>query len=158
MLLMASEQDPLFLQVKEARRSVLEAYAGKSPYPNHGQRVVNGYRLMQSASDIFLGWSRIGDLHADFYVRQLRDRKTTANVDVMGFRQLVDYVRHCGRALARAHAKAGDAAAISGYLGRGDAFDDAAVRFAAAYADQTEADFATLGRAAKAGRIPVEDV
>jgi uncharacterized protein (DUF2252 family) len=156
-LLMARDDDALFLQFKEARASVLEPYAGRSRYRNHGERVVEGQRLMQSASDIFLGWSRISDLRADFYVRQLRDRKTTADVDLMGFRQLVDYVRHCGRALARAHAKAGDASAISGYVGSGEAFDDAAVRFAAAYADQTEADFATLERAAKAGRIPVED-
>ena len=156
-LFMARDDDPLFLQFKEARASVLEPYAGPSRYRNHGERVVEGQRLMQSASDIFLGWSRVGDPRADFYVRQLHDRKTTAVVDGMGFRQLVDYVRHCGRALARAHAKAGDASAISGYLGRGEAFDDAAVRFAAAYADQTEADFATLERAAKAGKIPVED-
>src|SRR5215813_6155379 len=156
-LFMARDDDPLFLQFKEARASVLEPYAGPSRYRNHGERVVEGQRLMQSASDIFLGWSRIGDPRADFYVRQLRDRKTTAVVDGMGFRQLVDYVRHCGRTLARAHAKMGDASAISGYLGRGEAFDDAAVRFAEAYADQTEADFATLERAAKAGRIPVEE-
>jgi uncharacterized protein (DUF2252 family) len=157
-LLMARDDDSLFLQFKEARVSVLEAYVGRSRYANHGQRVVEGQRLMQSASDIFLGWSRIENLKADFYVRQLRDRKTRANIDGMDFRHLFDYAHHCGQALARAHAKAGDAAAISGYLGRSDAFDTAISRFAAAYGDQTEADFRTLESAAKAGRIPVEDI
>jgi uncharacterized protein (DUF2252 family) len=157
-LLMARDGDSLFLQFKEARASVLEPYTQRSRYPNHGQRVVEGQRLMQSASDIFLGWSRIPNLKAGFYVRQLRDRKTSANVDTMNGRHLIDYARHCGQALARAHAKAGDAAAISGYLGRGDSFAVALTRFAAAYADQTEADFTTLQAAAKAGRIPVEDL
>jgi uncharacterized protein (DUF2252 family) len=157
-LLMARDGDSLFLQFKEARASVLEPYTQRSRYPNHGQRVVEGQRLMQSASDIFLGWSRIPNLKAGFYVRQLRDRKTSANVDTMNGRHLIDYARHCGQALARAHAKAGDAAAISGYLGRGDSFAVALTRFAAAYADQTEADFTTLRAAAKAGRIPVEDL
>jgi uncharacterized protein (DUF2252 family) len=157
-LLMARDDDSLFLQFKEARASVLEPYAGRSRYVNRGQRVVEGQRLMQSASDMFLGWSRIKDLRADFYVRQLRDRKTSANIDGMDFHHLFDYAHHCGQALARAHAKAGNAAAISGYLGRSDAFDTAISRFAAAYADQTEADFDTLESAAKAGRIPVEDI
>jgi len=157
-LLMADERDSLFLQFKEARASVLEPYARRSRYPNHGQRVVEGQRLMQSASDIFLGWSRIKSVQADFYIRQLRDRKTSADVDAMDFAQLFDYAQHCGQALARAHAKAGDAAAISGYLGRSEAFDIAVSRFAAAYADQTEADFQTLEGAARAGKIPVEDI
>jgi uncharacterized protein (DUF2252 family) len=157
-LLMARDDDSLFLQFKEARASVLEPYAGHSRYGNHGQRVVEGQRLMQSASDMFLGWSRIKNLGADFYVRQLRDRKTGANIDGMDFHQLSDYVRHCGQALARAHAKAGDAATIRGYLGRSDAFDIAVSRFAAIYAEQTEADFRVLESAAKAGRIPVEDI
>ena len=157
-LLMARDDDWLFLQFKEARPSVLEPYAHRSRYANHGQRVVEGQRLMQSASDIFLGWSRIPSLRADFYVRQLRDRKTSANVDTMDLSHLIDYVRHCGRALARAHAKAGDAAAISGYLGRGDGFAVALTGFAAAYAAQTEDDFTTLKSAARMGRIPVEDV
>ena len=156
-LLMARDDDPLFLQFKEARVSVLEPYAARSRYRNHGERVVEGQRLMQSASDLFLGWGHAEDPRADFYVRQLRDHKTSADVEVMDFRHLLDYAHHCGRALARAHAKAGDAAAISGYLGKGGAFDGAIVRFAAAYADQTEADFAALERAAKAGVIPVED-
>jgi uncharacterized protein (DUF2252 family) len=157
-LLMARDDDSLFLQFKEARASVLEPYAGRSCYVNHGQRVVEGQRLMQSASDMFLGWSRIKNLKADFYVRQLRDRKTSANIDGMDFHHLLDYAHYCGQALARAHAKAGDAAAISGYLGRSDAFDTAISRFAVAYGDQTEADFGTLELAAKAGRIPVDDI
>ncbi len=155
-LLMARDDDPLFLQFKEARDSVLEPYAGKSRYPNHGQRVVEGQRLMQSASDLFLGWSHIPDIGSDFYVRQLRDCKTAAMVDEMNGPQFADYARHCGEALARAHAKAGDAASISGYLGRGKAFDTAIVRFSEAYADQTESDYEVLKKAAKAGRIPVE--
>ena len=97
-------------------------------------------------------------LRVDFYVRQLRDCKTAANVDTMDYSHLVDYARHCGAALARAHAKAGDAAAISGYVGKSDALDASLARFAAAYADQTESDFQILRAAAKNGRIPVEDV
>jgi uncharacterized protein (DUF2252 family) len=152
-LLMAREDDALFLQFKEARASVLEPYAGRSRYHNHGRRVVEGQRLMQSASDLFLGWSHITETGSDFYVRQLRDCKTAASVDEMDFPHLTDYACHCGEALARAHAKAGDAAAISGYMGKGNSFDLAIVRFSRAYADQTESDFATLKAAAKAGRI-----
>jgi uncharacterized protein (DUF2252 family) len=157
-LLMAGDDDALFLQLKEARASVLEAYAGRSPYRNHGERVVEGQRLMQAASDMFLGWSTDPSLHVDFYVRQLRDCKTAANVDTMDYPHLVNYAHHCGAALARAHAKAGDAAGISGYVGKSAALDVALARFAATYADQTEKDFETLKAAAEAGRIPVEDV
>ncbi len=155
-LFMARDNDPLFLQIKEARASVLERYAGRSRYHNHGQRVVEGQRLLQSASDIFLGWSRIPEIGSHFYVRQLRDCKTAASVDEMEFVHFIDYGSHCGEALARAHAKAGNAAAISGYLGKGDRFDLAILNFSCAYADQTECDYETLKRAAKAGRIPVE--
>ena len=137
---------------------MLEPYAGRSPYRNHGERVVAGQRLMQGASDVFLGWSTDPVLSVDFYVRQLRDCKTAANVDTMDYAHLLDYARHCGAALARAHAKAGDAAAISGYVGKSEALDTALARFAAAYADQAERDFETLRMAAKAGRISVEDV
>jgi uncharacterized protein (DUF2252 family) len=157
MLLMAGDDDSLLLQIKEARASVLEPYTRTSVYDNHGERVVQGQRLMQSASDLFLGWSRDETLHVDFYVRQLRDCKTAADIDTMNAAHLSDYASHCGAALARAHAKTGDAAAISGYIGRGTALDSALTRFAAAYADQTEKDFETLGKAAKSGRIPVED-
>jgi uncharacterized protein (DUF2252 family) len=157
-LLMAGEDDPLFLQFKEARASVLEPYAGRSRYRNHGERVVQGQRLMQSASDIFLGWSSDRVLRVDFYARQLRDCKTAANIDAMDYPHLCDYARHCGVALARAHAKAGDANAISGYVGKSIALDTALARFASRYADQTEKDFETLKAAAKSGRIPVNDV
>jgi uncharacterized protein (DUF2252 family) len=157
-LMMGGDNDSLFLQLKEARASVLEPYAGRSRYANHGERVVEGQRHMQAASDMFLGWTKDPVLRVDFYVRQLRDCKTAANVDAMDYPHLVDYARHCGAALARAHAKAGDAAGISGYIGESEALDTALARFANAYADQTEADFETLKAAAEAGRIPVEYV
>ncbi len=156
-LLMAGDDDALFLQMKEARASVLEPYTRRSVYANHGERVVQGQRLMQAASDLFLGWSRDASLGVDFYVRQLRDCKTSANVDTMNAAHLVDFAHHCGAALARAHAKTGDAAAISGYIGQGTALDTAIARFAAAYADQTERDYEELKKAAKGGRIPVMD-
>jgi uncharacterized protein (DUF2252 family) len=156
-LLMAGDDDSLFLQLKEARASVLEPYTRRSRYRNHGERVVEGQRLMQAASDLFLGWSRDPTLRVDFYVRQLRDCKTAANIDTMDYAHLTDYARHCGAVLARAHAKTGDAAAISGYIGQSDALDTALARFAAAYADQTEQDFERLKTAAQNGRIPVED-
>ena len=157
MLLMDGDHDALFLQIKEARASVLEPYAGRSHYANHGERVVEGQRLMQAASDMFLGWSKDAALRVDFYVRQLRDCKTAANIDTMDYPHLVDYAHHCGAALARAHAKAGDAAAISGYVGKSEALDVALARFADAYADQTEVDYQILKGAAEAGRIAVEN-
>jgi len=153
-LLMASEQDPLFLQVKEAGPSVLEAYAGKSIYPNHGQRVVNGVRLMQSASDIFLGWTK-GKLGMNVYVRQLRDMKLAAEVELFSKGSMVEYAGLCGWALAKAHARSGEPAQISGYLGKSDAFDQAIAAFASAYADQSERDHALLMKAARSGRIEV---
>jgi uncharacterized protein (DUF2252 family) len=156
MLLMAGDDDSLFLQIKEARPSVLERYTRPSAYANHGERVVQGQRLMQSASDLFLGWARDPVLQADFYVRQLRDCKTAADIDTMSSAHLADYANHCGAALARAHAKTGDAAAISGYIGQGTILDLALTRFAVSYADQTERDFEALAKAAKSGRIPVE--
>ena len=154
MLLMASDEDPLFLQVKEARRSVLEAYAGKSIYSNHGQRVVNGYRLMQSASDIFLGWTK-GKLGRHFYVRQLRDMKLSALVELFTPTMMTQYAELCGWTLARAHARSGAPAQISGYLGKSDAFDEAIATFSSAYADQSERDHAVLMKAARAGRVEV---
>ena len=154
MLLMASEQDPLFLQVKEARPSVLEAYAGKSIYTNHGQRVVNGYRLMQSASDIFLGWTK-GKLGRHFYVRQLRDMKIGALVDVFSPGMMNQYAEICGWTLARAHARSSAPAQISGYLGRNDHFDNAIAAFAIAYADQSERDHAVFEKAVRSGRVEV---
>jgi uncharacterized protein (DUF2252 family) len=154
MLLMAREDDPLFLQVKEARASVLEPYAGKSVYANHGQRVVNGYRLMQSASDIFLGWTE-GKLGRHFYVRQLKDMKLAPMVELFSPVMMVQYAEICGWALARAHARSGEPAAISGYLGKNEHFDDAIAAFSIAYADQTERDHEVLKKAVQDGRVEV---
>jgi len=154
MLMMASERDPLFLQVKEARPSVLEAYAGKSIYPNHGQRIVNGYRLMQSASDIFLGWAK-GKLGRHFYVRQLRDMKVGALVDLFSTSVMTQYAEFCGWALAKAHARSGSPTQITGYLGKGDSFDKAIAVFAKAYADQNERDHATFKKAVSSGQVEV---
>jgi uncharacterized protein (DUF2252 family) len=145
------EHDPLFLQVKEAQASVLERFAGPSAYENHGQRVVWGQRLMQAASDIFLGWTRINT--RDYYVRQLRDMKGSITLERLSPGELVDYARTCGVALGRAHARSGDATAISAYLGRGESFDRAIGRFASAYADQTEADLPLLLEAVRSGRL-----
>lgn len=153
-LMMAGDQDPLFLQVKEARPSVLEAYAGKSIYANHGQRVVNGYRLMQSASDIFLGWAKTR-LGRHIYVRQLKDMKIGAQTELFTPTFMVEYAGFCGWALARAHARAGASAQISGYLGKTDVFDKAIAQFASAYADQTERDHAVLKKAARSGQVEV---
>ncbi|TXL81529.1 DUF2252 domain-containing protein [Vineibacter terrae] len=153
-LLMADADDPLFLQVKEARASVLEGFAGPSPWASNGERVVTGQRLMQAASDIFLGWARDGD-GRDFYIRQLRDMKTAADITRMNGRLLKLYADLCGRCLARAHAKAGDAAAIAGYLGSGDAMGDAVSRYAVRYADQVERDHALFLRAVRGGRLPI---
>jgi len=151
-LFVSPEGHPLLLQFKEARRSVLEPYAGKSVYQNQGQRVVVGQRLMQSASDIFLGWAR-GRGSRDFFGRQLRDMKFSAPVEGLSAPQLKLYAEVCGLTLARAHAKSGDAATISGYLGKSDAFDQAIGKFALAYADQNERDHAALVAAVKAGRV-----
>jgi uncharacterized protein (DUF2252 family) len=153
----ASANDALLLQTKEARRSVLEPYAGASVYTNQGQRIVAGQRLMQSASDIFLGWARAEGGGFDFYVRQLRDMKGSVPLEAMTPTDLADYAAYCGWALARAHAKSGDAARISGYLGKGGAFDRALATFAAAYADQTERDHAALVDAVRKGRVRAEE-
>jgi len=155
-LLQADVDDPLFLQLKQARASVLEPYAGKSAYRNQGERVVVGQRLMQSASDMFLGWSQIGKPPVDFYLRQLRDMKVSVSLDTLPLAGFINYAHYCGWAVARAHAKAGDAAMISGYIGRSDAVDEALTRFARAYADQTEQDHAALVKAVKSGRIRTE--
>ena len=146
------ENHPLLLQFKEACRSVLEPYAGKSHYDNQGERVVMGQRLMQSSSDIFLGWAR-GRRGYDFYARQLRDMKMSAPVEGPTAVQLSRYAELCGWTLARAHAKSGDAATISGYLGKGSNFDEALGEFSLAYADQTEQDHAALVKAVRSGRL-----
>jgi uncharacterized protein (DUF2252 family) len=142
LMLGASDSDPLFLQVKEATASVLEPFAGASPYDNHGQRVVAGQRLIQSASDLFLGWTRLGE--RDYYVRQLRDMKGSVPVEKLSAQELAEYGRACGEALALGHARSGDPAAIAGYLGSGDRFDRAVAAFAGAYADQNAADYAAF--------------
>ena len=136
-LLMAAENDPLFLQIKEANRSVLEPYVGKSIYTNHGERVVRGCLLMQSASDLFLGWTG-GKLGRQFYVRQLKDMKTKILVELFGLTDMMQYAELCSFTLARAHARSGEAALISGYLGQNDSFDKAIAAFSAAYADQSK--------------------
>ncbi len=147
----AEGDDPLFIQIKEASASALEAYLGASPYPNHGQRVVVGQRLMQAASDIFLGWTSFGGL--DYYVRQLRDMKFSAEVEGMDPVMLTAYVQLCATTLARAHARTSDSAQISGYLGSKDAFDLAIASFAEMYADQAERDYAALLAAIKEGHV-----
>jgi uncharacterized protein (DUF2252 family) len=153
LLMMTGDNEPLFLQVKEVHESVLEPYAGKSAYSNYGQRVVVGQRLMQAASDMFLGWTEQSGRH--FYVRQLRDIKIEPLVEIFDSRALVDYGEWCGWALARAHAKSGDAAMISGYLGNSSRFDDAVSNFAVAYADQNERDYQALLEAIRAGKVAV---
>jgi uncharacterized protein (DUF2252 family) len=144
--------DPLFLQIKQADPSVLEPYTGASPFANPAERVVAGQRLMQAAGDIFLGWQRAG-ADGDFYVRQLRDWKGSADIERMGPEALGGYGRMCGWTLARAHARCGDRVAIAGYLGSGTAFDEALATFAEAYADQNEHDHQALADAVAAGRI-----
>lgn len=151
-LLMAGEHDPLLLQFKEALPSVLEPYAGKSRYSNHGERVVIGQRLLQSASDVFLGWTR-GEKGRNYYFRQLRDMKMKIDLENMTKGDWLEYVEICGWTLARAHARTGDAAMIGGYLGKNDVFDSALAHFAAAYADQSERDYANLLKAIRAGQI-----
>lgn len=154
-LFMADGECPLFLQLKEARASVLEGYLPPSRYPNHGQRVVNGQRLLQSASDIFLGWSKMRHTGNDFYVRQLRDMKGAFDFTTFDVEDLGEYAVSCAHALAHSMAKAGDPALLSGYAGKSAAFDEAIVRFSLAYAEQNETDWAVLKAAVKAGRIQV---
>ena len=151
-LLMAGPQDPLLLQLKQARRSVLDRGAGTGKYENQGERVVVGQRLLQSASDIFLGWARDADGH-DYYFRQLRDMKMKIDFQSMSQSDWLEYTMLCGRALARAHARTGDPARITGYLGKSDAFDAAVEKFAVAYADQSGRDHAALLKAIRSGKI-----
>ncbi len=154
-LLMAGEDDPLFLQIKQANASVLEPYAGKSIYANHGERVVRGCLLMQSASDLFLGWTE-GKLGRQFYVRQLRDMKMKIMVELFGLTDMLQYADLCGFTLARAHARSGESAVISGYMGKSDTFDKAIAAFSVAYADQSEKDHAVLMSAVRKGDLEVE--
>ena len=152
-LFMSPANDPLFLQVKQAKSSVLEPYAGKGAYESHGQRVVQGQRLMQAASDIFLGWTSADN--GDFYVRQLRDAKISANVATFDEPLFEAYAQACGNNLARAHSKTGNIRALSSYLGKSDVFDEAVAEFASSYADQAERDHAALKNAVRAGDIEV---
>jgi uncharacterized protein (DUF2252 family) len=157
-LFTAGAGEPLYLQLKEARASVLERYAGASAFATHGERVIAGQRLMQAASDILLGWTSGLDSGRHFYVRQLRDMKVPMPVDTRDPSDLGYFAQACGWALARAHARSGDPAMIAGYLGSSQAFDDAITKFAADYADQTQRDYEALRRAIKSGRIAAEKV
>ena len=157
-LLMEAEDDldPLLLQAKQAERSVLAAYAGESQYDNQGERVVSGQRLMQAASDIFLGWQRTtvsGLGRTDYYLRQLRDWKYSAPIERMGPGEMADYGELCGWTLARAHARTGDRFAIAAYLGGSGKFEQAVADFGVSYADQTERDHAALAAAAASGLV-----
>jgi uncharacterized protein (DUF2252 family) len=161
LLLGRDSGDPLFLQAKEAPRSVLEPFAGRSEFQNQGQRVVEGQRLMQAASDIFLGWLHesptVDDREPrDFYIRQLWDSKTSADIGAMRAADMALYARLCAWTLARAHARSGDASALAGYLGSGDTFDRAIAGFAEAYADQNERDHAALLDAIASGRVEAQ--
>ena len=159
LMLGRDDGDPLFLQLKEAEASVLEPFLGKSTFNNHGQRVVEGQRLTQAASDIMLGWVRANmfdGVSRDFYMRQLWDKKGSALVELMNPMAMTVYAQLCGRALAKAHARSGDAIAIGSYLGAGDSFDRALASFAEAYADQNERDYHALREAVASGRVSAE--
>jgi len=152
--------DPLFLQVKEAQPSVLEPFLGRSEYSNSGQRVVAGQRLIQAASDLFLGWQHVPKARdgqrRDFYIRQLHDWKGSVEVETMKQSGMVAYARLCGWTLARAHARSGDRIAIASYLGKGDVFDRAVAEFSEAYADQNEHDYARFTEAVRSGRLEAQ--
>jgi uncharacterized protein (DUF2252 family) len=159
LLIGRDQDDPLFLQVKEAQESVLERFAGRSTYPHHGQRVVMGQRLMQAATDIFLGWQRIRGLDGlarDYYLRQFQDWKGGAEVEKLLVPGAALYARLCAATLARAHARWGDRIAIASYLGKGDAFDRAIAGFSQAYADQNERDYQAFTAAVQAGRLTAQ--
>lgn len=155
-LMLGTDDDPLFLQIKEALPSVLERFTKRCAYENQGERVVAGQRLMQASSDVLLGWTRAKGIHGrtrDFYVRQLRDWKGSFSIEEMDWRTAQTYGRLCGRALARAHARSGDRIAIAAYLGKRDIFDDALNEFAHRYADQTELDWKAFKAAVRSGRL-----
>jgi uncharacterized protein (DUF2252 family) len=160
LLLGRDGQDPLFLQMKEAEASVLEEFLGPSEFANHGERVVTGQRLMQATSDIFLGWLHVDagldGQERDFYGRQLKDWKGSAEIEQMVPKGMAAYGRLCGWTLARAHARSGDRIAIAAYLGNGDSFDRAILAFSKAYADQNEHDYQQLAAAVKSGRITAQ--
>jgi uncharacterized protein (DUF2252 family) len=159
-LLLGRDNDPLFLQMKEAEASVMEEILGPSEFPNHGERVVTGQRLMQATSDIFLGWLHVDagldDRPRDFYGRQLKDWKGSAEIEQMVPNGMATYGTLCGWTLARAHARSGDRIAIASYLGGGDGFDRAVLEFSKAYAEQNERDYQALADAVKSGRITAQ--
>ncbi len=155
-LLINDNHEPLLMQVKEARESVLAPYAGASPYKHFGERIVQGQRQIQAASDMFLGWAT-GPAGRHFYFRQLRDKKMTPDIESYDKFLLTAYARLCGGILARAHCKTGMGPQICGYIGKSDSFTKAISRFATAYADQTEKDFGAFGKAIKAGKLPILD-
>ena len=156
-LMMAEENDPLILQIKQANASVLEPYASESQFKHHGERIVVGQRLMQSASDMLLGWTTgTGKGRRQFYIRQLRDMKYSFEVEMITPVQLSRFAEVCGWTLARAHARSGDAAMITGYIGKSDVFDRAIGTFAQLYAGQTERDFEVFTEAVKSGEIPAD--
>ena len=153
-LFMSDGEAPLLLQIKEAQQSVLAPFAGPSNYPNHGERVVVGQRMLQAATDVFLGWTKIPLDGRYLYVRRLKDQRLSG-IGARLAAALPFYAALCGRTLARGHARAGDAVAISAYLGDGSEFDKAIAQFATAYAEQTERDWRALLEAIKLGRISV---
>ena len=157
LLLGRDGRDPLFLQIKEAQRSVMEEFVGSSEYENAGERVVAGQRIMQASSDIFLGWLHVPESlfgqERDYYVRQLRDWKGSVVVEAMDPRALSVYGQLCAATLAHAHARSGDRIAIASYLGRRDVFDRAVLAFSEAYAEQNDRDYDSLVRAVDVGRV-----
>jgi hypothetical protein len=158
LLMGRDNRDPLFLQIKEAEASVLESHGPKGEYDNHGQRVVEGQRLLQAAGDVLLGWLHaegVDGIERDFYVRQLWDWKLSPDLETMSPNLLAIYAELCGWTLARGHARSGDRIAIAAYLGSGDAFDRAIGDFSAAYADQNDADYEAACAAARSGRLAV---
>jgi uncharacterized protein (DUF2252 family) len=154
-LFLADNDDPLILQMKEAGPSVLEKFQPSSTYASHGMRVVAGQRIMQAASDLFLGYASEGG--RDYYIRQLRDMKGVPDLEDMGDHQLSEFARFCGRTLAGAHARSGKAAYIAGYLGNGDSFDEAVVTFASLYADRAVGDHAEFANAVASGRLQSQE-
>ena len=155
-LFAADGHHPLFLQFKQARDSVLMKPLGRKAHPHNGQRIVDGQRLSQATSDVFLGWASNKALGAEFYVRQLRDMKGALDVTLFSQSDMADYAQACGYALARSQAKAGDPALIAGYIGKSDAFDEAITKHAFLYADQNEADYAALEKAVKSGAVQAD--
>jgi hypothetical protein len=157
LLLMSGNGDPLFLQFKQARQSVLEPYCGASTAGHSGRRVVVGQRIMQAPSDMFLGWTTgTAEGKRQFFIRRLSDAKIKPVVEIMKEANLKGYARLCGRALARAHARSGDATVLTGYMGKSTAFEDAFADFSVAYADQNERDHAALVNAVRSGRIEAQ--